>query len=307
MKKKRVQKKKLVTKKTDNKILYAISATIIILTIILLIFQQTDSDEEEITEINLDNLETGAISKIRDLYQPERDKYGKVTNSNIAIKDLIEKELPPLPEDFWKIKYAFINYQEDKQLCDIEEKYYLQPEWIGQPSKFVDIQIPYYKEGFEKTNWYREGYGGYPAIHRITTQPGEEFRICTYMFTGWRVETYQGINLEPIMVDKIIWDDNYENVILDEGSNFISISLEEPEFLLEPVYPLFKEGWIKKVVMTVKIDENANIGTYGYKLNVLTPSIENSEKWVSEYKELYAHASFVSSSVPAFQAIIDIQ
>ena len=262
-------------------------------------------DEPEL-QINLSNTESGAIKEIRRLFQPDRDSYGK-TAEGIKITHLIEEKLLPLPDDFWRIKYRFMRFKTSKELCNIESKYYQQPEWIDQPSKFIDTQLPYYQEGITtKSIWYREGVGGYPSIHKINTHPGVEFELCTFVFTGWRVETFQGINLIPKNTNKIIWNaDKYNEMEFSENFDDIKVIVEEPIFLLEPIYPYIYPGWIKKVKLKIKISENAT-GTYAIKLIGGDLPKEYSETWREQHSELYSERGLVKSSTPIFQAIIEV-
>lgn len=270
-------------------------------------------------KIDLDNLETGAVRRIRELYQPNREEYGNATllfdlngeliPVSVEIKSLIEKDLPPLPSDFWKVKYNFISG--NVNICDLEPEYYMQPEFVGvfdneQQSMFTRVYMPMIKEVTNTTIWYRTGFTGFPSVHRLITIPNNKAKFCVLVYSSFRVQTFQGFKVSMVDTNKIVFPYEEKKIVeFSVDKSAFDITIAEPNILLEPVIPEFNRGWVQK--LEFELTTYNKTGQYAVKLDLGYPSSEKSSEWHNQYGALYEAGNPFIIDVPIFQAIVDIR
>ena len=170
------------------------------------------------------------------------------------------EEIPPKPSDFDSIISELRN---ETDICELSETYYIQPEFYGDS---WEVGKQHY-ENHDYSRWLVHGYGAYPAHPKAvfsSNEVGEEVQICTLYRTGWGVETYQGLKLIP------------------EKSKYFEVVINPDEFLLQPTFPHFDIGWVKKLNITVRIKQIPPIGTYSIVVDVANPSEKKGKEWKSE-------------------------
>lgn len=160
------------------------------------------------------------------------------------------ENLPEKPDDF-DIVRGYILDGMYPDLCDLENEYYLQPDfytnWKSQ-SRYYDNHI--YKM------WGVYGYGTYPAevgMQVNNLKQNEQIDICTLFRTGSGIETYQGVQLVPV------------------SNEYFDVSINPSIFLLYPTFPKFEKDWVRKVKVTVRARKNVPIGEYVVGFRVETP------------------------------------
>lgn len=226
--------------------------------------------------MNVEELEAikDVNTTLTNMYQPNRDEYGtgKVeiggNIKEISIKDCIEKNLPKMPDDLWYYRHKLLlNKATSIDLINLTEDYYLQPEFIA--NTFTESGINRWKT-IDVTRWTIYGYGTFPADQFTYTYPGEEFYVIAFFFSSFGVETYQGLKIIPVYPSSVIEREKGEGIIVNQtlSNRYIKIEIEPKEVLLEPTYPVFQKGWIKKVIIKVKVDENTPKGIYGIGFDV---------------------------------------
>lgn len=169
-------------------------------------------------------------------------------------------EIPTKPSDF---DFVISKLRKEADICELSEAYYLQPEFYEEG--WEDGKYQY--EEHDYSRWLVHGYGAYPGYPKAiftSNKVGEEVQICTLYHTGWGVETYQGLKLIP------------------EKSKYFDVVINPDEFLLLPTFPNFDKDWVKKLNITVKIKQNPPAGTYDIVVDVVNPSKEKRDEWVSE-------------------------
>lgn len=168
------------------------------------------------------------------------------------------QEIGAKPVDFdFVFKKGNINF------CELEEAYYIQPDFYADSW----VEGKRYYEAHDYSRWLVYGHGAYPAYPKTafsSNKVGEEVQICTLYRTGWGVETHQGLKLIP------------------EKNEYFEVVIDPNEFLLQPTFPDFDRGWVKKLNITVKVKQTPSAGTYNIVVNAINPSEEKREEWKSE-------------------------
>mgnify|MGYP001600766071 CR=1 FL=1 len=266
---------------------------------------------------------TSAQLRLMELYQPNRDSYGDGiywnfrtnTTTKFRIRDVAEKELPPLPEDFWKYKYVlltkgFLNFS------NLSEEYWKQPEFVeictgtdvgSCVNSFKQNAIPYFKEK-NIGIWFREGTLTFPAVQYVTTVAGAEFSIYVIWQTAWNVETYQGIKLVSIYPNTLAGNvvGNYN--ILDGKEKIKVVEISPEMLLLEPTYPIVKKDYRQLVKITFKVAEDIPKGDYMVAFEEVRLPKNVEEQYYTKYLDLYQpKSSLTSVNVPKLQVIISVR
>jgi len=171
-------------------------------------------------------------------------------------------ELPEVPDDLLLYKRDIITGTLSN-ICNIEEEYWKNPEFYPGWEK---AKNSYYLH-HSYSSWGAYGYGTYPAdagVNIKNLKEGEEIEFCTFFKAAFNIETYQGIKLESI-----------EN-------EYFKVEITPNEFLLEPTFPVFKEGWIKKLRIKITAKQDVPEGNYIVGFNVVFPDKETNEEMVWE-------------------------
>jgi hypothetical protein len=272
--------------------------------------------------ISLEELEQlEAVSeKLMIQYQPDRDAYpmgtvqvketeadasGKMievrTTKQFKVSDLMSR-LCPLPEDFWKYKYLMTTGRmTQKQLGDLDECYYTQPEWYA--NDFADIALNKYMNP-DLEHWTPEGFGTYPHETILYSKPGEIHNLYSFFGASWIVEQYQGVGLDVVYpTDGRREDGTIASIDPKESASYITAVVSPRDVLVAPAYVLFEapsDGnngldscaadacWRRKINMTITVADDTPPGMYsiGYDIGALDGYYQ--AVWADKYKERFA-------------------
>ncbi|MCX6777807.1 MAG: hypothetical protein NT157_02885 [Candidatus Micrarchaeota archaeon] len=194
------------------------------------------------------------------------------------------QNLPPWPEDLYKIR-SLVYYGKIMNLVDLEEKYYKQPEFI--PT--FDSVVPLIKDP-PRGRQGVVGYGAYPADTRVTTSAGSEFTVATFFYTGWLVQTYQGIKVVTTYqaTAEMPYSDLNGTYAVTQDPNktaeYFEVSFDPGQFLIEPTFPIMDSNWIQKVKVSVKVKENTPQGRYVIGVVPVSPDEDKSLEWMLSVK-----------------------
>jgi len=274
-------------------------AVILLIASGLIVFPYFSEPVKENESINLspileDQTETGQQQDISLIPEPLRQKYfreqwgihrknyieqgakhlGLTEQQLLSMFDLssekqVWSELPIVPEDFGEINYLMQNGK-FFALSSLGEEYWKQPEfypsWKNCPKYWTEPDPRY---------WTPNGYGAYVSNQFTTVTKGEEFYAIVYVHSGCGVQTWQGTRLE----------------VSNNARDYFNISVTPNEFLLEPMFPQIKYGWVKRIEIKGSIKEETQEGVYDIFIDVIPPSKEKQDEWSSEYKTQYFNAS----------------
>lgn len=219
------------------------------------------------------------------------------------------QELPPFPKDFYQMR-VLVHYGRITDLSKIGPEYWMQPEWYPD---FEKIGVPLLQNP-PKDRWAAVGYGIYPGDAVVTTSSGESVTLYTYLRSSYLVETYQGMQLVPIYPDSGTIETGYEfpdgtktvNQNPESVKNYFDVSFEPNLFVLEPSFPIFKDGYIKRIVTKIDVAPNTPPGKYIIGIDIVSPPKEQVDEWIWEYKNLYTSAGMTQVGRPWYRAFIEI-
>ena len=80
--------------------------------------------------------------------------------------------------------------------------------------------------------------------------------MCSFFHNGFGVWTYQGFELVP-------WE-----------SEYFEVEITPNEFTLSPTFPVFEDGWVKKIQVKIIAKKDMEAGNYVLGFNVAPPSNE---------------------------------
>jgi hypothetical protein len=219
-------------------------------------------------------------------FKPKRNEYKLFEQAAVFLKKPVSEipaffslkseqeifsSLPPVPKDFSETayllasgKYFSIGY--------LEEGYYKQPEFYP---NFKEYGLRYWSKPDPKY-WVTNGYGSYPAEQWDALKIGEreEFNAIVFFYSSYGVQAFQGVTLMPDSKSR----ENFD------------ITITPQNFLLEPTFPKFYNGWAHKIEIQGKLKPSAKAGNYTIGINVEVPPRELREKWEFEHKNLYFDA-----------------
>lgn len=281
---------------------------IYLMLILMLIISACKPKEEEQTPDNIISAEDVQLAEARDTilreqWQPKRGYgYGNMSGQ-VYLIDEIFKKLPPLPEDMYKYRYQLlIGGMDSYTLCNIEPKYYLQPEFYAQ--NFEEIGVKKYQNIALNKN-RPQGYRTYPHQMETYTQAGSEFKLCTLFSTEFGVQGYQGFEIIPEYPSTTMVGKKQYNATQD-AQKYIEIVLEPTDVLIEPTYVFFEMGWATKINMTVRVKPEAPNGVYIIGWDVVRPRIEKSIEWKELYGPDYFTPAAIGTTVTQFIAVITV-
>ena len=219
----------------------------------------------------------------KEAFQPKREEYKlfekAATFLNKPISEMpkyfslknereIFSSLPPVPEEFSNIAYLLASGRY-YSIGYLDEGYYKQPEFYP---NFKEAGLKYWTNP-DARYWTPHGFGTYPAEQWDTLKVTgrQEFTAVVFFYTGWGVQTFQGITLMPD----------------SESLKNFDITITPQNFLLEPTYPKFYKAWAQKIVITGKLKEGIKAGNYAIGINVGVPPRELKENWEFEHGNLY--------------------
>ena len=273
----------------------------------------TDNTESNLISIEEFARQEALETRLEEQYTIDRSTYGLGTIYDAKTGDYkqfniidIFKNLPAVPDDFWRMKYEMSSGQiAMKTLADMDKAYYLQPEFIK--NNFVDGGINFWISP-DIYHWYPEGYGTYPHQAYVETTAGGEFDVYTFTYTSWGVEGYQGLSLVPAYPERIV---NPEGDKIDTdptlAKEYFTISISPDTVLLEPTYPIFSKDWSKKIYVHVEIAEDTPTGVYAIGYDVASAPSDLEDTWQDQYRELYQSKSGFSIPTAQFEIYVNVQ
>jgi len=221
----------------------------------------------------------------------------------------IFRDLPAFPDDFGPVK-ALIDAGRVRDVCErIGEEYWKQPEFYP---NFVPggvsmmLNPPTDRMGVQ-------GYGSFPGEGIVGAEPGETIRTCTFLHTSWLISTYQGMKLNPVYLDDTELSMNsFSNGArtvsqsAEENQQYFNIEVEPYQFLLEPTWGYFYNGWTRKIDVVVHVSPNTPPGRYIIGVGVTAPDPDKAEEWLWEYKTIYVNAGAFGIGRPIYMLGIEV-
>ena len=192
--------------------------------------------------------------------EPQEVTYGLSDEENLY------SELPDKPSDFHIYKRE-ISSGRFNDLCKVDYDYYIQPEFY--PRWDIIKERDYINHDY--TRWGVHGYGSYPAdmgwsgVRNL--KKGDVLEVCTFLQTGWNIETWQGVYLRTLSneyFDVQIKQQEYEEF--------------ENHFLLEPTFPEFSDGWVKRIDLIITVKQDVPKGDYKLGFDVEQPDGRFNDK-----------------------------
>lgn len=276
-------------------------ALVVLVALFFVIRASSTSDVSSLSDLESD---IAITSRLESQYQPDRGSYGfgEYLGSRYPISDVFSN-LPALPSDFFRYKYEVMTGRASvEDLCGYDSSVYSQPEFFL--NNFVDSGLRFYKSP-DPNRWIPEGYGTFPSMEKVVTSPGSEFLVCSFTHSSWGVQSYQGFRVGvvyPAVADLVGEGITFRN----DSSFFVSAVVLNDSLLLEPSFPRFGVGWVRKVVMRVKVRDDAPIGVFGVGYDLFRAKSVDDVEWSRAYNELYQGKSSFGVSVPQFVVVVDV-
>ena len=184
--------------------------------------------------------------------------------------------LPEFPADFYEVDSRAGRPESAAELPGLPEEYYKQPEFLPTWESIGAERMRNPPED-RIAIW---GLGAYPSEQFFSSKAGGEFAAAVFFHSSWMVQTVQGIELVP------------------EYDDALEVRVEPNVFLLGRAYPVFDESWMQKILLKVKVRENAAPGSYEIRLTAKAPPEEYEQEWRSVHKGLYVNAPSASPDRP---------
>ncbi len=223
---------------------------------------------------------------------------------------VVFSKLPPMPKDFYTVK-LLVEKGIFTDMKKIGEAYWKQPEFYP---NFESQGVPLYQKP-PVDRWAAFGLGSYPSEILVLSPRNNEFEINFFMYTSWLVQTYQGTRLYydfPAHGETLLseFPDGTRNITQDpeKARRHFEVELVPEDVLLEPVFPVFENGWVQKVRVKVKV-RDAPPGRYYIAIGGQSPSQELAQEWLWKYKTRYTDAAnnFGGTGRPWEAIYIEIQ
>lgn len=264
-----------------------------------------ESNSSEYTPIeNIASAES-LESRLAATYGIDRSNYGDGAYGGKKFKIIeIFKQLPPIPEDFWRSKYLIMTGKANPEwLCNLSGDYYLQPEFYG--NNFLETGLVRYQTP-DPLHWTPEGYGTFPHEMETMTYPGTEVYGCTFFHSSWGVETYQGFSMNPVYPSSANVGGIKTPIDSELSRKYISVQVEPNAEVIGPAYILFSNDWSKKIKISIEVAEGTPAGVYAVGFDVARAPLNIAKTWVQMYGEKYQQKGFMSISEPQFIWVVQV-
>ena len=182
------------------------------------------------------------------------------TIQEIAVENQIYDNLPDKPANYDLVKRNFY----DSQISDyslISSEIFKQPDFYP---TWERSGIPTYTN-HDYDRWGVHGYGFFPgeqSLNIINMSKGDTLEIYTWFHTSWGVETWQGVQLEPVY-----------------NQDLFSVQITPNSFVLGPTFPSFDSEWTHLIKFTIEAKTHIQSGTYPISVMIKPPSKEFEDAW----------------------------
>ncbi|MDO8537585.1 MAG: hypothetical protein Q7S21_01750 [archaeon] len=192
--------------------------------------------------------------------------------SSYNLPNAIFSELPPAPKCFQSIVNAF---HEGKFFDEtfFGKEFFLQPEFYP---NFLQHGLKQWIEP-DAERWNIIGFGFFPSKANVSLKEKNKTTARIFVHSAYGIRTFQGMKIIAELADKT-----------DE--EFVSVSIKENEFVLEPSYPKFEKNWAKAVDVVIEKKKEFNKGIE-INLKIVSPSDEMQEVWAQEFGSKYYNAT----------------
>ena len=218
-------------------------------------------------------------------------------------------KLPEFPDDFYRVR-TLVRLGRITDLGSLEQRYWMQPEFFP---KFEDVGVSLLQNPPEN-RWGAYGIAVYPADSISTIVRGESLDIYFFIKSNYLVETYQGVNLEPVFLEESSIETGFsfpdgstdvrQNV--SEVKKNLDVKVSPNPFILEPNFPIYNINGTRKIVMTVTVAEDTPPGNYAIGLDTADVPLEYEKQWIREYLNLYTSGGMTKIERPYYQAFITV-
>lgn len=242
-------------------------------------------------------------------------------NKGSCIPQGVYDNLPEYPKDFNEIdimvENSLLPIVENFTEGVPDENYFLQPEfyptWETQGiTYYTSLGTPGYTYNYVGV----AGYGSNPGSIVIRSQPGAPVRpgsdllAVTYFYTSWGVRNYQGMGLGIVYPDSALTEAGQFQVVQNPEvvKNYFVVRTEPDVILLEPNFPVFKEGWAHKVRVFIHINDDTPPGQYVIGINPIAPPVDKDQEWFKLYRlRYYTLGGTIATERPTYQIFIQVE
>lgn len=159
------------------------------------------------------------------------------------------------------------------------------------------------------------GYGISPGQTVISTSPGENFVLSTYVYTSVLVETYQALSFNLVYrespgIDGIYtFQDGSKSTIQDPkiAKEYVKVIRIPTWTLLEPAFPQYSPGFAQKLQFNVSISKNAPCNSK-YAFGIVIGGVNETvfKDLVKTYGADVVNGGTFSIGRPHYEAFIDV-
>lgn len=217
--------------------------------------------------------------------------------------------LPEFPADFYDVR-NLVRLGRIADFENLEEKYWMQPEFFPQ---FEEIAVPLLQHPPEG-RWGAYGLAVFPSDSVVSINPGDSLDVYFFVKSGYLVETFQGIQFNPVYPGKadilsgVEMPDGARSVTQDKNKveDYFDVKIDPNPFLLEPNFPLYRREGTKKVKVTLTAKEYAPQGNYVIGLDTGTVAEELEQAWLKKHLTKYASAGLTKIDRPYYQVFVHV-
>ena len=159
------------------------------------------------------------------------------------------------------------------------------------------------------------GYGISPAQTVIDTYPGANFDIVTRVYAGPIVETYQTLAFKTTFRSRAAIDSIYSfadrsktvNQDPEKAQKYIRADITPKWILLEPAYPIMKNGWAQNINIHINISEQIPCGHYAVGIEITPIDNKKFKELARQYTTSIVQAGIAGIDRPWYEAFLDVQ
>ncbi len=217
--------------------------------------------------------------------------------------------LPAFPTDFYNVR-TLVRTGRITDFANLEEKYWMQPEFFPH---FEDIGVPILQNP-PKDRWGAYGIATYPGDSAGSIAQGESLDFYFFIKSSYLVETYQGINLEPVFPPEAAIEEGFEfpdgtkkvNQNPTLAKKYLTVDVSPNPFILEPNFPTYHFNGTRKVKVTITVAKDTPPGKYVIGLDTGKVPYDDEQRWLKEYLNLYTSGGMTKIDRPYYRAFIQV-